>query len=284
MILDLNGFKAVNDQLGHSAGDRLLTIMAGRLTKRLRETDTIARLGGDEFALLIENLAKPEHAALVARKLLDTVAPPIELDDQQVTVTASLGVALYPRDGADPDALVREADRAMYRAKAEGGNLCRFSSDQMQRRIQRGALLEADLRRALTRGELLLHYQPQVTLSPGALGISAMVRWAHPELGLIGPERFLPLAEDSGLVPPLTEWLCQAACSQARPGRSWISVRCTWRCRLLAPAAALERAVRTPAGLPARRRAVPGQARDRDRRAAAARRRRGRRRWPCGAR
>ena len=127
MILDLNGFKAVNDQLGHSAGDRLLTIMGGRLTKRLRETDTIARLGGDEFALLIENLAKPEHAALVARKLLDTVAPPIELDDQQVTVTASLGVALYPRDGADPDALVREADRAMYRAKAEGGNLCRFS-------------------------------------------------------------------------------------------------------------------------------------------------------------
>ena len=216
MILDLNGFKAVNDQLGHSAGDRLLTIVAGRLTKRLRETDTVARLGGDEFALLIENLAKPEHAALVARKLLDTVAPPIELDEQQVTVTASLGVALYPRDGADPDTLVREADRAMYRAKAEGGNLCRFSSDQMQRRIQRGALLEADLRRALTRGELLLHYQPQVTLSPGALGISAMIRWAHPELGLIGPERFLPLAEDSGLVPSLTEWLCQAACAQAR--------------------------------------------------------------------
>jgi diguanylate cyclase len=216
MILDLNGFKAVNDQLGHSAGDRLLTIVAGRLTKRLRETDTVARLGGDEFALLIENLAKPEHAALVARKLLDAVAPPIELDEQQVTVTASLGVALYPRDGADSDTLVREADRAMYRAKAEGGNLCRFSSDQMQRRIQRGALLEADLRRALICGELLLHYQPQVTLSPGALGISAMIRWAHPELGLIGPERFLPLAEDSGLVPSLTEWLCQAACAQAR--------------------------------------------------------------------
>ena len=216
MILDLNGFKAVNDRLGHSAGDRLLTIMAGRLTKRLRETDTIARLGGDEFALLIENLAKPEHAALVARKLLDTVAPPIELDEQQVLVTASLGAALYPRDGADPESLVREADRAMYRAKAEGGNLCRFSSDQIQRRIQRGALLEADLRRALTRGELLLHYQPQVTLSPGALGISAMVRWAHPELGLIGPERFLPLAEDSGLMLPLTEWMCQAACAQAR--------------------------------------------------------------------
>ena len=216
MILDLNGFKAVNDRLGHVAGDRLLAIMAGRLTKRLRETDTIARLGGDEFALLIENLAKPEHAALVARKLLDTVAPPIELDGELITVTASLGVALYPKDGADAAALVREADRAMYRAKAEGGNLCRFANDQLQRRIQRGVLLEADLRRALVRGELLLHFQPQVTLRPGSLGISAMVRWAHPELGLIGPERFLPLAEDSGLLPPLTEWLCEAACTQAR--------------------------------------------------------------------
>jgi diguanylate cyclase (GGDEF)-like protein len=147
MILDLNGFKSVNDQLGHGAGDRLLTIMAGRLAKRLRETDTIARLGGDEFALLIEKLAKPEHAALVARKLLDTVAPPVELDDRQVSVTASLGVALYPKDGDDPAELVRQADRAMYRAKAEGGNLFRFSSDQIERRVQRGALLETDLRR-----------------------------------------------------------------------------------------------------------------------------------------
>jgi EAL domain-containing protein (putative c-di-GMP-specific phosphodiesterase class I) len=104
----------------------------------------------------------------------------------------------------------------MYRAKAEGGNLCRFSSDQAQRRIQRGALLESDLRRALVEGELLLHYQPQVTLRAGSLGIAAMVRWAHPELGLIGPERFLPLVEDGGLLPPLTDWLCEAACAQAR--------------------------------------------------------------------
>jgi diguanylate cyclase (GGDEF)-like protein len=118
MILDLNGFKAVNDRLGHGAGDRLLAIMASRLTRRLRETDTIARLGGDEFALLVENLAKPEHAALVARKLLDTVAPPVDLDEQQVSVTASLGVALCPRDGEDAAELVRLADRAMYAAKA----------------------------------------------------------------------------------------------------------------------------------------------------------------------
>jgi diguanylate cyclase (GGDEF)-like protein len=216
MILDLNGFKAVNDRLGHPAGDRLLTIMAEHLRRRLRETDTVARLGGDEFAILIENLAKPEHAALVARKILDMVASAVTVDSQEVLVTASLGVALYPRDGGDTTELLREADRAMYRAKAEGGNLCRFASEQMERRIQRGALLETDLRRGLAQGEFLLHYQPQVTLTPGVLGISARIRWRHPQLGLIGPERFLPLAEDSGLLEVLTDWLFEATCRQAR--------------------------------------------------------------------
>jgi diguanylate cyclase (GGDEF)-like protein len=219
MILDLNGFKAVNDRLGHAAGDRLLAIMAQRLTGRLRETDTVARPGGDEFAILIENLAKPEHAALVARKLLDTVAPPATVDGEEVVVTASLGVAVYPRDGEDGAQLLREADRAMYRAKAEGGNLCRFSSDQLERRVQRGALLETDLRRGLEQGEFTLHYQPQVTLTPGALGISAQLRWRHPQLGLIGPERFLSLAEDNGLLEAITGWLFEAACSQARRWR-----------------------------------------------------------------
>ncbi len=216
MILDLNGFKAINDRLGHLAGDRLLAVMARRLGGRLRETDTVARLGGDEFAILIENLAKPEHAALVTRKLLDAVAPPATVDDQEVTVTASLGVALYPRDGQTGPELVRQADRAMYRAKAEGGNLARFSSDQLERRVQRGALLETDLRRGLEQGEFQLHYQPQVTLTPGALGISALIRWSHPQLGLIGPERFLLLAEDTGLLEALTGWLFEAACGQAR--------------------------------------------------------------------
>jgi diguanylate cyclase (GGDEF)-like protein len=216
MILDLNDFKAINDGLGHLAGDRLLAIMAKRLRDRLRETDTVARLGGDEFAILIEDLAKPEHAALVARKLLDTVAPPASVDGQEVSVTASLGVALYPRDGQTGPALVRQADRAMYRAKAEGGNLCRFSSDQLERQVQRGALLGTDLRRGLEDGEFQLHYQPQVTLTPGALGISAQIRWNHPQLGLIGPERFLSLAEDTGLLEALTDWLFEAACSQAR--------------------------------------------------------------------
>jgi diguanylate cyclase (GGDEF)-like protein len=219
MILDLNGFKAVNDRLGHAAGDRLLALMGRRLSERLRETDTVARLGGDEFAILIENLAKPEHAALVARKLLDTVAPPATVDGEEVRVTASLGVALYPRDAQDGPALIQEADRAMYRAKAEGGNLCRFSSDQLERRVQRGALLETDLRRGLEHGEFVLHYQPQVTLTPGALGISALIRWRHPQLGLIGPERFLSLAEENGLLEAITDWLFDAACGQARRWR-----------------------------------------------------------------
>ena len=147
------------------------------------------------------------------------MAPPAGIDGQEVVVTASLGVALYPGDGETGPELVRQADRAMYRAKSEGGNLCRFSSDQLERRVERGALLGTDLRRALEQGELQLHYQPQVTLTPGALGISALIRWSHPQLGLIGPERFLLLAEDTGLLEALTNWLFEAACRQARRWR-----------------------------------------------------------------
>jgi diguanylate cyclase (GGDEF)-like protein len=218
MVLDLNGFKAVNDRLGHVAGDRLLTIIGMRLSSRLRETDTVARLGGDEFALVVEDLAKPEHAGLVARKLLDAVVPPIMIDSRDVTVTASLGVALYPQDGSHGATLLREADRAMYRAKAEGGNLCCFSSEQMERRVQRGALVEADLRRALEDGELVLRYQPQINLDAAAtgIGIAGLPHWAHPELGLLGAERFMPLAEDSGMLEALTDWMLQAACAQER--------------------------------------------------------------------
>lgn len=216
MVLDLNGFKTVNDRLGHVAGDRLLALMAKRLSGRLRETDTVARLGGDEFALVVENLGKPEHAGLVARKLLEAVILPATIDAHEVAVTASLGVALYPQDGNSGAALLREADRAMYRAKAEGGNLCRFSSEQLERRVQRGALLESDLRRALEQGELVLHYQPQINLVGARLGISGLLRWNHPQLGLIGAARFMPLAEDSGLLDTLTDWMLAIACDQRR--------------------------------------------------------------------
>jgi len=214
MVLDLNGFKTVNDRLGHAAGDQLLRHLANRLRRRLRETDTVARLGGDEFALVIENLAKAEHAALVARKILDVVTPPLVIDGREVRVTASLGVALHPEDGDDAERLLKGADAAMYRAKAEGGNLCRFCSSRLERRVQRGALLECDLRRGLADGEFVLHFQPQVTLASDALAISGLIRWCHPELGLIGPERFLALAEDSGLLEPLTDRLLAAGCRQ----------------------------------------------------------------------
>ncbi|MGH8721419.1 MAG: diguanylate cyclase domain-containing protein, partial [Burkholderiales bacterium] len=157
LFLDLDNFKNVNDSLGHDAGDRLLQAAAQRLVKSTRPSDTVARLGGDEFALVVENLVKPEHAGLVARKLLDAVVPPVTIDSHSVTVTASLGVALYPQDGSHGATLLREADRAMYRAKAEGGNLCRFSSDQIEQRVQRGALVESDLRHALEHSRLVLH-------------------------------------------------------------------------------------------------------------------------------
>jgi diguanylate cyclase len=222
MVLDLNGFKTVNDRLGHVAGDRLLTIMGMRLSSRLRETDTVARLGGDEFAVVVENLTRPEHAGLVARKLLDAVVPPVTIESHSVTVTASLGVALYPQDGSHAATLLREADRAMYRAKAEGGNLCRFSSDQIEQRVQRGALVESDLRHALERGELVLRYQPQINLADAALnpgiGIAGLLHWDHPQLGLVGAERFISLAEDSGILESLTDWMFGAACAQ---GRTW---------------------------------------------------------------
>jgi diguanylate cyclase len=218
MVLDLNGFKAVNDRLGHVAGDRLLTIMGMRLSSRLRETDTVARLGGDEFALVVENLAKPEHAGLVARKLLDAVVPPVTIDSHSVTVTASLGVALYPQDGSHGATLLREADRAMYRAKAEGGNLCRFSSDRIERRVQRGALVESDLRHALDQDQLVLLYQPQINLADAEIGLAGLLYWDHPQLGLIGADRFLPLAEDSGMFEALTDWMFEAACAQ---GCAW---------------------------------------------------------------
>ncbi|HEX5078422.1 MAG TPA: diguanylate cyclase, partial [Geminicoccaceae bacterium] len=222
MVLDLNGFKTVNDRLGHVAGDRLLTIMGMRLRSRLRETDTVARLGGDEFALVVENLAKPEHAGLVARKLLDAVAPPVTVDSQNVSVTASLGVALYPQDGSHGATLLREADRAMYRAKAEGGNICRFSSEQIDARVQRGALAESDLRHALERGDLVLRYQPQINLADAGtepeLGLAGVLHWDHSQLGLIEADRFMPLAESSGMLEALTDWMLEAACAQ---GRTW---------------------------------------------------------------
>jgi diguanylate cyclase (GGDEF)-like protein len=219
MILDLNGFKAVNDRLGHAAGDLLLRAVGERLRARVRETDTVARLGGDEFAVVVENLGRPDYAALVARKLLDAIAPPVVLEGEEASVTASMGAALFPRDGNEAALLLRRADSAMYRAKAEGGNLCCFHDERLDTRTRGGGVQTTELRRAIETDELALHYQPQVTLCAPELGLAALMRWRHPELGLIDGERIRIMAEDAGLLEALTDWMLATACRQARRWR-----------------------------------------------------------------
>ena len=220
MIVDLNDFKEINDRHGHAAGDEVLRVVADRLRGRIRETDTAARLGGDEFVLVIENLAKPEYAALVARKLLDAVSPPIRVGDQDLAVSVSLGVALYPRDAEDADKLRALADAAMYVAKGHGGNACRFNDEHLDQRVRRGSILESDLLRALERDELTLSYQPQVSVGSPQIGIAAIMRWQHPGLGVVDLDRFRPIAEHHGLIEPLTAWLLDAACLQAQDWQS----------------------------------------------------------------
>ncbi|MDX6751549.1 diguanylate cyclase [Geminicoccaceae bacterium 1502E] len=217
VVLDLNGFKAVNDRLGHGAGDELLRQVGQRLCARLRETDTVARMGGDEFALVLENLARPEHAAIVVRKVLDAMAAPLPLTDGVAEISASLGVAVYPDDGAEPAVLLRKADRAMYEAKAEGGNTCRFHDAGLGAHLRRSSIIGSDLKRALDEQVFLLHFQPQLALQPTATpALSARAMLAHPELGLVAVEQFHELAAETGLVEPLNEWMLTAACARAR--------------------------------------------------------------------
>jgi diguanylate cyclase (GGDEF)-like protein len=215
MIMDLNGFKAVNDRLGHGAGDRLLQVVGDRLAGRLRQTDTAARLGGDEFAICAEHLARPEDAPLVARKLLEAVSPAIDLDGEAAFVTGSLGVALFPGDGDDAAGLLRLADAAMYRAKAEGGNRCRFHDERLDARLSEGTRAQSALRRALEADELTVHFQPQVSFGAAELGLAVWLHWRHPELGLVDAAQIRALAEDTGLVEPLTDWLIRTACGHA---------------------------------------------------------------------
>ncbi len=232
MILDVDGFKTISDTVGHLAGDLLLLTVGERLRSRVWATDTVARLGSDEFAILIEDLARPDYSAPVARKLLDAMAAPVVVGDREVTLSVSIGAAIYPRDGMDAATLLHHADAAMYRAKAEGGHLCCFHDELLDTRAQRGAVAAAELRRAIEQDELALHFQPQVTLCAPELGLASLVCWRHPDLGLIDPERIRQLAEDAGLLEPLTHWLIMAACRQAR---RWGVMRgcagCTSPCR-----------------------------------------------------
>ncbi|MGZ4993867.1 MAG: putative bifunctional diguanylate cyclase/phosphodiesterase [Methylobacter sp.] len=216
MFLDLDHFKDINDSLGHSIGDALLVELAKRLCLALRTEDTVTRLGGDEFILLLPGI-DAVGAAHVAQKLLDAVAESYWVEFYDLALTASIGIALYPEDGGDLEALSKSADAAMYRAKQEGRQCYRFFTQEMQVHSARNLQLVNALRHALEQGQLQAHYQPQVAMHDGhVIGAEALLRWQHPELGMVSPAEFIPVAEGSGLILPIGEWILRCAVRQAK--------------------------------------------------------------------
>jgi len=219
MFMDLDQFKTINDTLGHSVGDALLAEVARRLQGSLRECDTVARLGGDEFAVLLPGADSP-GAESVAAKLLERLAEPCMVQGHELSVTMSIGIATYPSDGDDYEILSRNADTAMYRAKHEGKATWRFFAAGMQQRSARQLQLESGLRRAVERHELLLHYQPQLAADGRVVvGVEALLRWRHPEFGMVSPAEFIPLAETSGQIVAIGEWVMRTAVRQLK---DWI--------------------------------------------------------------
>ena len=213
--IDLDRFKLVNESLGHAAGDTLLRAVAERLSNALRREDTLGRLGGDDFVLLWNGLKSREEAAALGERLLSILARPFSVEGRALTVGASIGIALYPRDGRDFAELLKHADAAMYHAKDGGRAGFRFFHPALSARAAERLRVENDLRAALARNELLLHWQPVVQGRSQIVGAEALVRWQHPTLGLLGPEDFVPLAEDSGLIRAVGEWTLERACAQA---------------------------------------------------------------------
>jgi diguanylate cyclase (GGDEF)-like protein/PAS domain S-box-containing protein len=217
LFIDLDRFKWVNDSLGHDAGDALLKEVAVRMRECLRQDDTLGRLGGDEFLIVVDPAESEQDVAIVARKLIETVARPIAIFNHMVEVSCSVGISMFPEDGTRASALIRAADTAMYAAKDRGRNCYEFFTQSMMDKAMRFLALNHDLHRGLNKGELLLYYQPQLSIITGKIiGLEALVRWQHPQRGLIGPTDIIPVAEDSGLIVELGEWIMREACHQLR--------------------------------------------------------------------
>jgi diguanylate cyclase (GGDEF)-like protein/PAS domain S-box-containing protein len=219
IMLDLDRFKIANDTLGHGAGDMLLKQVAARLTNCVRPGDTVGRFGGDEFGIILSDLRNAGDVRLVAQKILSTFAEPFRLDASEIHVTASLGISLYPSDSDDCDTLIKYADTALHRAKDSGRNNFQFYTTEMNVRALHRLNLENNLRHALERQEFLLHYQPKASLSRGVTtGLEALLRWQHPQFGLVSPVEFVPVLEETGLIIPVGEWVIGAVCAQIK---SW---------------------------------------------------------------
>lgn len=229
LLLDLDNFKQINETLGHDAGDRLLSLVATRLRNSVRQEDSVgvsapdsalARMGGDEFTLLLSDMTSLDDADRIAQRILAIVREPIVLDGHEVVVSASMGISIFPLDGDDPNALMANADAAMYHAKDAGGNRVAFYNKPMRSAAANRFSMEMALRRSLERDQFTLHYQPKLDLKSGQISsVEALLRWDHPELGIVPPLEFIPLAEETGMILPISEWVLRTACAQARDWR-----------------------------------------------------------------
>ena len=221
LFIDLDKFKTINDSLGHVIGDGLLKAASLRLRECLRDTDTLSRQGGDEFLIVLNNMPDTESITVVSEKILARLAEPFAIDQHELAISLSIGIAVYPDDGKDFDTLLKQSDTAMYQAKDSGRNTYRFHTEQMNIDAIEHLRMRNGLRRAVEQGEFVLHYQAQINLATGAvMGAEALIRWNHPELGMVPPDRFISIAEDSGLIVPIGDWVLREACRQAVAWRS----------------------------------------------------------------